>query len=98
MPGFTPIAVVGVSALLPGSKDVDGFWRSVLNGQDMITEVPASHWLVDDYCDSDPKAQDKTYGKRDAFLYPDDFEPLAHGVPPHQLPATHPTHLPSRHA
>jgi len=26
MPGFTPIAVVGVSALLPGSKDVDGFW------------------------------------------------------------------------
>jgi len=93
MPGFTPIAVVGVSALLPGSKDVDGFWRSVLNGQDMITEVPASHWLVDDYYDPDPKAPDKTYGKRGAFLDPVDFDPLAYGVPPNQLPATDTTQL-----
>src|SRR5207248_2586423 len=93
MPGFTPIAVVGVSALLPGSKDVDGFWRSVLNGQDMITDVPASHWLVDDYYDPDPKAPDKTYGKRGAFLDPVDFDPLAYGVPPNQLPATDTTQL-----
>src|SRR5437764_5999278 len=92
-PSPTPIAVVGVSALLPGSKDANGFWRAVLAGRDLVTEVPASHWLVDDYYDPDPKAPDKTYGKRGAFLDPVDFDPLAYGVPPNQLPATDTTQL-----
>jgi acyl transferase domain-containing protein len=34
------IAVVGVSALFPGSSDVRGFWRSIVEGQDQIKEVP----------------------------------------------------------
>src|SRR5438105_5340244 len=88
-----PIAIIGVSALLPGSKDVDGFWRSVLSGKDLVTEVPETHWLIEDYYDPDPKAPDKTYGKRGAFLDPVDFDPLAYGVPPNQLPATDTTQL-----
>ncbi|GLZ36142.1 hypothetical protein Lesp02_83290 [Lentzea sp. NBRC 105346] len=88
-----PVAVVGVSALLPGSSDVDGFWRSVLRGEDQITEVPPSHWLISDYYDADPKAPDKTYGKRGAFLSPVDFDPLAFGIPPNQMEATDTTQL-----
>jgi acyl transferase domain-containing protein len=34
------IAVVGVSALFPGSSDVRGFWRSIVEGQNQIKEVP----------------------------------------------------------
>ncbi|TWP50620.1 SDR family NAD(P)-dependent oxidoreductase [Lentzea tibetensis] len=88
-----PVAVVGVSALLPGSSDVDGFWRSVLRGEDQITDVPSSHWLISDYYDADPSAPDKTYGKRGAFLSPVDFDPLAFGMPPNQIPATDTTQL-----
>ena len=53
-----PIAVVGVSALFPGSSDAQGFWRDILAGRDLITDVPASHWLVEDYYDADPAAPD----------------------------------------
>ncbi len=92
-PSPLEIAVVGVSALLPGSKDVGGFWRSVLTGQDLVTDVPETHWLVEDYYDSDPKAPDKTYGRRGAFLDPVEFDPLAFGIPPNQLAATDTTQL-----
>ena len=68
-----PIAVVGVSALFPGSLHATGFWRNILSGADLITEVPPSHWLIEDYYDPDPKAEDKTYAKRGAFLPKVDF-------------------------
>ena len=84
----SPIAVVGVSALFPGSLDATGFWRDILAGRDLIREVPPSHWLVDDYYDPDPLAPDKTHAKRGAFLGEIDFDALAWGIPPSILPTT----------
>ncbi|MFD6160029.1 SDR family oxidoreductase [Nocardia sp. NPDC060256] len=82
------IAVTGVSSLMPGSVDVAGFWRDVLAGRDLMTDVPPSHWLLDDYYDPDPKTSDKTYARRGAFLSPTSYDPLAYGTPPTTLPAT----------
>ncbi|GAA2920729.1 hypothetical protein GCM10010446_00900 [Streptomyces enissocaesilis] len=87
------IAVVGVSALVPGSQSVTGFWRTVSSGRDLMQEVPPSHWLVGDYYDSDPSAPDRTYATRGAFLDPVDFNPLAYGIPPKMIPATDTTQL-----
>jgi acyl transferase domain-containing protein/NADP-dependent 3-hydroxy acid dehydrogenase YdfG len=89
----TPIAIVGVSALTPGASDVAGLWRCVLTGQDLITDVPASRWLVEDYYDPDPRAEDKTYGKRGAFLSPVAFDALGFGMPPNNVAATDTTQL-----
>ncbi len=83
-----PIAVVGVSALFPGSLDATGFWRDILHGADRITDVPPTHWLPEDYFDADPSAPDKTYAKRGAFLKDIDFDALGWGVPPSIMPAT----------
>ncbi|MEQ9323322.1 MAG: beta-ketoacyl synthase N-terminal-like domain-containing protein, partial [Polyangiaceae bacterium] len=83
-----PIAVVGVSALFPGSLDEGGFWRDILAGRDLVSDVPASHWLIEDYYDPDPKAPDKTYAKRGAFLSEVPFDPMAFGIPPSIAPAT----------
>ena len=83
-----PIAVVGVSALFPGSTDSTGFWRDILAGTDRITEVPSTHWLVDDYFDPDPSALDKTYGRRGGFLDDVELDAIAFGIPPNQLPST----------
>lgn len=83
-----PIAVVGVSALFPGSSDAQGFWRDILGGRDLITDVPESHWLIEDYYDPDPKAKDKTYSKRGGFLSPVAFDPVEFGIPPSIVPAT----------
>ena len=88
MSNRTDIAVVGVSAIFPGSVDKTGFWNDILAGRDLITDVPDTHWLIDDYFDEDPSARDKTYGKRGAFLGDIDFDPMAFGVPPSIVPAT----------
>jgi acyl transferase domain-containing protein len=87
-PNQQPIAIVGVSALFPGSTDANGFWRDILEGRDLITDVPASHWLVEDYYDPDPSAPDKTYARRGGFLDPIGFDALGFGVPPSTMPAT----------
>ena len=70
------IAVVGVSALFPGSLDATGFWNDILDGNDLITDVPPTHWLIEDYYDPDPSVPDKTYAKRGAFLSDVDFDSL----------------------
>ncbi|MDV6290994.1 beta-ketoacyl synthase N-terminal-like domain-containing protein [Streptomyces sp. UP1A-1] len=80
--------MVGVGALAPGSTDPTEFWRTVLSGRDMITDVPPSRWLVEDHYDPDPAAPDKTYARRGAFLPEVGFDPLAYGIPPTTLPAT----------
>ena len=87
-PPFSPIAIVGVSALFPGSSDAGGFWRDILAGRDLIGDVPPRHWLIDDYYDADPSAADKTYARRGAFLDPVQFDALGFGIPPSNIPAT----------
>ena len=83
-----PLAVVGVSALFPGTVDATGFWNDILSGTDRITEVPPSHWLLEDFHDEDPSAPDKTYATRGAFLDPTAFDAMAWGIPPNLVPAT----------
>ncbi|MGE3933042.1 MAG: beta-ketoacyl synthase N-terminal-like domain-containing protein, partial [Rhodospirillaceae bacterium] len=84
----TPIAVVGIGALFPGSGNAAGFWRDICRGRDLVTDVPPTHWLAEDYFDPDPAAVDKTYCKRGAFLAPTPFSPVEFGIPPAALPAT----------
>ncbi|MFE3740561.1 SDR family NAD(P)-dependent oxidoreductase [Streptomyces sp. NPDC059134] len=88
IPHQVPVAVVGVGALVPGATDAAGYWRIVTGGRDLMTEVPASRWLVEDHYDPDPAAPDKTYARRGAFLPEIDFDPMAYGVPPTSLSAT----------
>ncbi|MFN7144527.1 MAG: beta-ketoacyl synthase N-terminal-like domain-containing protein, partial [Myxococcota bacterium] len=85
---FTPIAVVGAGALFPGSLDVTGFWHNILAKTDLIKEIPEGHWRLSDYYDADPKAPDKTYAKRGAFLPDVPFDAMGFGIPPSILPAT----------
>ena len=84
----TPIAIVGVSALFPGSVEPGGFWRDILAGTDLIRDIPSSHWLIEDYYDADPKAVDRTYCKRGGFIDPVQFDPVKFGLPPNALPST----------
>src|SRR5690349_462811 len=90
---FTPIAIVGISAIFPGSRNRQGFWRDIVSGKDLITDIPPDHWLIEDYFDPDPKKPDKTYCKRGAFLNDIDFNPVEFGIPPNAIPATDSTQL-----
>ncbi|MFN8470356.1 MAG: beta-ketoacyl synthase N-terminal-like domain-containing protein, partial [Caldilineaceae bacterium] len=87
-PVVPAVAVVGISALFPGSKDARGFWQDIMQGRDQIREVPPEYWLIEDYYDPDPAAPDKTYGKRGAFLDATPFDAMAYGVPPNVVQQT----------
>ena len=58
------IAVVGASALFPGSKGSQSFWRNILAGTDFMADVPDNHWLLADYHDEDVRKVGKTYATR----------------------------------
>lgn len=83
-----PIAIVGMGAVFPGRGDVTGFWRDLFEGRDLISDVPPSHWLIDDYYDDDPKTKDRTYGRRGGFISPLAFDPLYFGIPPKAMEGT----------
>lgn len=82
------IAVVGASALYPGSAGGHSFWTNILSGRDFMSDVPPENWLVEDYYDADPRAPGKVYAKRGGFLPKIDFDPMQHGLPPRQLGTT----------
>ncbi|QDU59365.1 Phenolphthiocerol synthesis polyketide synthase type I Pks15/1 [Planctomycetes bacterium Pan216] len=85
---FDPIAVTGASVLFAGSSNSDGFWRDILAAKDLISDVPRSHWLIDDLYSPDPSTPDRTYSKRGSFLSPVAFDPLTYGMPPKMLATT----------
>ncbi|HEX8346995.1 MAG TPA: beta-ketoacyl synthase N-terminal-like domain-containing protein, partial [Actinoplanes sp.] len=87
-PSQQPIAVVGLAGLYPGARDLHQFWRNVVEGVDCITDVPDTHWRVEDYYDPDPTVADKTYCRKGGFVPPVDFDPVAFGIPPSILGVT----------
>ena len=82
------VAIVGAGALFPGSLTEGRFWQNILEGNDLLSEVPETHWLLDDYYDPDPRTPDRTYANRGGFLPEVDFSPMDFGVPPNIIPAT----------
>ena len=84
----TPIAIVGIAGLFPMARNFRDFWQNVVDATDCTSEVPATHWNVDDYYDADPTAPDKTYCRRGGFVPEVPFSVTEFGLPPNQLEVT----------
>jgi acyl transferase domain-containing protein/NAD(P)H-dependent flavin oxidoreductase YrpB (nitropropane dioxygenase family) len=87
------VAIVGMSAIVPGAVDVRGFWENTLRSTDAITEVPADRWDWRIYFDADPKAPDKIISRWGGFVPEIPFDPLRYGMPPNSLTSVEPLHL-----
>ncbi|MEH1856948.1 MAG: beta-ketoacyl synthase N-terminal-like domain-containing protein [Nostoc sp.] len=84
-----PIAIVGMASLLPQARNLREYWQNIVNKIDCITDVPSTHWNVEDYYDPNPRTtEDKTYCKRGGFLPEVDFNPMEFGIPPSILEVT----------
>ena len=83
-----PIAIVGMGCIFPNAHNLKEFWRVIRRGEDGISDVPESHWRINDYLDDDPKTQDMTYGSRGGFLPETAFDPTEWGIPPTAIEAT----------
>ena len=89
----TPIAVIGMSCLFPNAPGLKEYWRLLRRSEDGVTEVPRTHWAVDEYVNDDPAAPDSVCCRRGAFLPPTPFDPTEFGIPPSTLEATDTTQL-----
>ncbi|MBE9037042.1 type I polyketide synthase [aff. Roholtiella sp. LEGE 12411] len=84
-----PIAIVGMASLLPKARNLREYWQNIVNKIDCITDVPSTHWSVEDYYDPNPRtSEDKTYCKRGGFIPEVDFNPMEFGIPPSILEVT----------
>ena len=84
----TPIAIIGMGCLFPRASGLKAYWRLIRTSEDGVTDVPDTHWSLDDYFDPNPGRADLTYCRRGAFLSPTDFDPTEFGIPPTALEAT----------
>ena len=76
-----PIAVVGVSAIMPDAPDAATFWANIKDGRYSISDVPPERWDPELYYDPDPHAPDKTYSRIGGWVRDFSWEPLAWRLP-----------------
>jgi acyl transferase domain-containing protein len=96
-----PVAIVGMSVLLPGAADLDAYWRNLLSGTDAISEVPDGRWDADYYrpdSASGPAVADQVYCRRGGFVDGlAEVEVTRFGIMPNSVPGTEPDQLIALH-
>jgi acyl transferase domain-containing protein/acyl carrier protein len=65
----TPIAVIGMGCRLPGGIDSpELLWEALLRGDDLITEIPADRWDVDEHYDPQPGVPGRSVSRWGGFI------------------------------
>jgi len=94
----TPVAIVGMSVLLPGAPDLDTYWRNITSGVDAITEVPAGRWDADYYEPDLARRADRVYCRRGGFVDPlAEVDVVSFGIMPNSVAGTEPDQLIALH-
>ncbi|WP_044290865.1 type I polyketide synthase [Rivularia sp. PCC 7116] len=84
-----PIAIVGMASIFPEARNIQEYWQNIVDKIDCITDIPETHWSLEDYYDSNPRTkEDKTYCNKGGFIPSIDFNPMEFGIPPNILEVT----------
>jgi len=80
------IAITGIGCRFPGGiKDPGSFWRLLVEGKDVITEIPPDRWDIDSYYDPDRSRTGKAYVRKGGFIGDiSQFDPLFFGISPRE--------------
>jgi polyketide synthase 5 len=90
----TPIAVIGMACRLPGGiESPEQLWEALLRGDDLVKEVPADRWDMDQYYDPEPGVPGRSISKWAAFLDdPTGFDADFFGIGDREALASDPQH------
>lgn len=89
-----PVAIVGMSVLLPGARNLDAYWKNLVDGVDAITEVPPHRWDEEFYSPDERGRSDRVYCRRGGFIDDlADVEVAEFGIMPNSVPSTEPDQL-----
>ncbi|MHC6630128.1 beta-ketoacyl synthase N-terminal-like domain-containing protein [Streptomyces globosus] len=96
-----PVAITGMSVLLPGTPDLAAYWRNLCAGADLVGEVPPGRWDAAYYHPGSAPEQacaDRVYCRRGGFVDAVAEVDLTRlGVMPSSVPATEPDQLIALH-
>jgi acyl transferase domain-containing protein/phosphopantetheinyl transferase len=85
----TDIAIIGMSALFPGAKDLPTYWQNILNKVDAVQEAP-DNWAMP-YFDPNSKENDRIYTRKGGFLGKlAEFNAIEFGVMPNSVEGSDP--------
>ena len=77
----SPIAVVGVGAIMPEAPDADAFWANITGGRYSITEVSPDRWDPAMYFSPDHDEPDKTYSTIGGWVRDYPWDPIRWKLP-----------------
>lgn len=62
------IAVIGLAGRYPGSRDLRAFWRHLVDGDDLVTQIPVERWDWRDDFEEHPGTPGTTYTRWGGFV------------------------------
>lgn len=80
---FEPIAIVGRSCILPGASSPEALWDAVVDGRDLVSNVPANRWGLSaaTALTADPsRSADRAWSDRGGYVTA--FEEVIPGLDP----------------
>jgi acyl transferase domain-containing protein len=66
--GPLEIAIVGMACRFPGARDLASYWKNIVEGRDLISEVPADRWDSAVFFDPESTANDRVSCRRGGYL------------------------------
>lgn len=86
------IAIIGISALFPGSKDKNEYWSNIVNNACKITDA-GDDWCQN-YYEKDSKLSNRINNKKGGFIGDiSHFDPLKYGIMPNSIDGGEPDHF-----
>ena len=80
-----PVAIIGMSGIMPASDDLTIFWNNLVEGKDMISEIPKDRWSWEEYYGDPNNEVNKTNIKWGGFMNEvDKFDSLFFGISPRE--------------
>lgn len=86
------VAIIGMSCIFPGAKDMQAFWENIINRVDSTQEVPADR-IDPVHFDKTVSGVDRFYCNRGGFIPDHQFDPQRFGILPLAVEGTEPDHL-----
>lgn len=83
--GKEPIAVIGMSCKFPGGTDsISKFWKSLMEGKDLISELPDDRWNTDKFYHPNKDNEGTYYTKYGGVLKRNlkEFDPVFFNISP----------------
>ncbi|MEL7499891.1 MAG: SDR family NAD(P)-dependent oxidoreductase [Planctomycetota bacterium] len=81
-----PIAIVSMACRFPQTSNTpERFWQSLMEQEDLVSDIPDNRWDLEAFHDDDPEVDGKMYARRGVFLDQlDQMDPEFFGISPRE--------------